>query len=57
VAGTLALTDALVGPRIQAWYKTMPHAQAAEIGLSIMAGIAILVGAAAWFLISRNSDT
>lgn len=56
VAGALAITDAVFGPHIQAWYKTMPHAQAVEIGLSIMAGIAILVGAVAWFLAARSSN-
>jgi hypothetical protein len=55
VAGALALMDAAFGPHVQAWYKTMPPATAKLIGVSIIFGLAIIVGGIALLIASRSS--
>jgi hypothetical protein len=56
VAGILALTDALFGPRIQAWYRTMPANEAKGIGGGILLGLLVVVCLGFLFVISRSSD-
>jgi len=56
IVGALALTDALFGHAIQAWYRTMPPERARSIGaLAILAifGISNLLGA---YYFSRKPD-
>jgi len=52
----LALSDAIFGARIQAWYQTMPPATAKAVGASIIFGLLIVVCGIAMFLASRSSD-
>jgi hypothetical protein len=56
IAGVLALSDALFGPRIQAWYRTMPPNEAKGIGAGILFGLLILVCLGALLVASRSSD-
>jgi hypothetical protein len=56
VVSVLAFTDTHFGPRIQAWYATMPPATAKVIGGSLFLVIAILVALTAIHIAYRSSD-
>jgi hypothetical protein len=57
IAGILAFTEALFGPRIQAWYRTMPANEAKGIGAGFFFGFLILVCLGFLFVISKNADS
>jgi hypothetical protein len=56
VVGILALTDAIFGPSIQAWYKTMQPEVAKAIGVGIIFAIMILASLIGLHLLSRKPD-
>jgi hypothetical protein len=56
VLGISALAGSIVGPRIQAWYQTMPPEHGKAIGAVLFFGFVVIVGVGALFAISRSSD-
>ena len=56
IFGVLALAASILGPRIQAWYRTMPIQEAKGIGAGILFGLLIVVCVGAMIVASRSSD-
>jgi hypothetical protein len=57
VMGILAVSGAVVGPRLQAWYKTVPQKEAYAVAMGLICGMIILLYAIGLIIVSRSSDS
>ncbi len=56
VIGILAVSSAIIGPRMQAWYKTVPPKEAYAVGIGAFCAFVVLVYVVGFIIASRSTD-